>query len=330
MRIEDTHIQQQAPRHIEGHGRKDGLEAAKEPRESRHHDHDGVHRHKRPDSVDISDEARARLESMHKRSSEARGREIGIPAGLDHAGFLGRLLRGAFKGQDINITDVFRAGQGQPSPAAVDASGAPSAEIQGAAGTAPADGVSATAASTGFSASVEKLSFSASGTIKTADGEEVGFTLELNMTKASMSGFSAGASGGAQDPLAVNFAGTSSELFSLSFEFNIASGEDAGTQDGSGLLTVDRHDENSGEIDEERHGEHDGEVEEDGGQTGIASSVPDFLKALRKADFTSTYLSFSKTTMEVSSYLAVAEGAPFDGFVPGALPSSSVPVDLMV
>src|SRR4030067_1593632 len=309
MQIEDTHIQQASRHQVEGHAKKDGLGSVKERRDHGHHhdDEKSVHRHKRPDRVAISDEARARFESTHKRSSEASGRQFDIPAGLDNAGFLGRLVHGAFAGHGINITDAVRAG----TPASVQAEGT--------------EALSGTTA--GFTASVEQLSFHASRTIKTADGEEVGFTLELNMTKASVSGFSSAVSGGGQSPLIVNYAGSSSELFSLSFKFNISSEEETGAEDGSGLLTVDRHEETSGEIDEDRHG---GELEEDSETATPALSVPDFFKALRKADFTSTYLSFSKTTIEASSYLAVAEGAPLDGFVPGALSSSAgAPVDLI-
>ena len=308
MQIEDTHIQQASRHQVEGHAKKDGLGSVKERRDHGHHhdDEKSVHRHKRPDRVAISDEARARFESTHKRPSEASGRQFDIPAGLDNAGLLGRLVHGAFAGHGINITDAVRAG----TPAS------PQAE-----GTEALSGTTA-----GFTASVEQLSFSASGTIKTADGEEVGFTLELNMTKASMSGFSSAVSADGQSPMTVNYAGSSSELFSLSFKFNISS-EVAGAEDGSGLLTVDRHEETSGEIDEDRHS---GELEEDSETAAPALSVPDFFKALRKADFTSTYLSFSKTTIEASSYLAVAEGAPLDGFVSGALPASAgAPVDLI-
>lgn len=315
MRIEDNHIQQASRHQVEGHGKKDGLDSVKERRDHGHrHDEKAVQRGKRPDSVAISDEARARFESMQKKSSEARGREFGIPAGLDPAGFLGRLVHGAFSGQGINISDIARAGK----------STAPDASP-----TVPqAEGLPAVSGSTGFTASVEQLSFSASGTIKTADGEEVGFTIELNMTKASMSGFSSAASADAQGPMTVNYAGSSSELFSMSFKFNLSSEEETGVQDGSGLLAIDRDEETSGEIGEE---DHLSELEEGGEPQTPALTVPDFFKALRKADFTSTYLSFSKTTIEASSYFAVAEGAPLDGFMPGALPSDTgVPVDLMV
>jgi hypothetical protein len=297
---------------VEGHGKKEGLDSVKERRDhGHHHDEKGVHRGKRPDSVAISDEARARFESMHKRSSEVRGREFAVPAGLDKAGFLGRLVQGAFSGQEINISDIARAGK----------STAPDAS--------QVEDFPALSGSTGFTASVEQLSFSASGTIKTADGEEVGFTLELNMTKASMSGFSSAASADAQGPMTVNYAGSSSELFSMSFKFNLSSEEDkeaVGGQDGTGLLTVDRVEEASGGIDEE----HSVEAEE-GALAKPSLSVPDFFKALRKAEFTSTYLSFSRTTIEASSSLAIAEGAPMDGFLPGVLPSGVFqPLDLLV
>lgn len=291
---------------MEGHGKKDGLDSVKERGDhGHHHDEKSVGHHKRPDSVDISDEARTRFESMHKRSSEARGRQFDIPAGLGNVGFLARLIHGAFSGQGINISDIVKVDRGQ-APAA-----------------SQAEGLSDISASAGFTASVEQLSFSASGTIKTADGEEVGFTLELNMTKASMSGFSSTVSSDAQGPMTVNYAGSSSELFSMSFKFNLSSEEEAGVQDGTGLLTVDRIDEASGE-------ESQDEPVEDSELAKPALSVPDFFKALRKADFTSTYLSFSKTTIEASSYFAVAEGAPVDGFMPGALSSNAgAPVDLM-
>jgi hypothetical protein len=297
MRIEDTHIQQASRQHVEGHGKKDGLKEAKERHDHHHHHHDGVHRHKRPDVVAISDEARARFESMHKRSEKARGHDgLHIPEGVGPAGLIGRLIHKAFGGHGLDISDIARAGR-------------PQAAVQ----PVPEEGAS----SSGFSASIEQLSLSASGTIKTADGEEVGFTLELNVTKASMSGFSSGP-GDAQNPLTVDFEGSSSELFSMSFKFNVASGEETGTDGGTGLLSVDNGKENPGEA----------EKSDEDATSSLVSSVPDFLKALRRADFTSTYFSFSQTTIEASTYSAIAEGAPLDSLIPGA-PASNTPIDLV-
>lgn len=297
MRIEDTHIQQASRHHVEGHGKKDGLREAKERHEHHHHHHDGVHRHKRPDVVAISDEARARFDSMHKRPEKARGHDdLHIPAGGGPAGLIGSLIHKAFGGHGLDISDIAKAGR-------------PQAAVQ----PVPEEGAS----STGFSASVEQLNLSASGTIKTADGTEVGFTLELNVMKASMSGFSS-VPGDAQNPLTIDFEGSSSELYSMSFKFNVASGEETDTGGGTGLLTVDNAKENPGEVEES-------DVDS---TSSLASSVPDFLKALRRADFTSTYFSFSRTTIEASTYSAIAEGAPLDSFIPGAQ-ASNTPIDLV-
>ena len=167
----------------------------------------------------------------------------------------------------------------------------------------------------------KQLNFNATGTIKTGDGKEVGFTLSLNLSKASISGFSAEAAAAGQDPLSVNFAGSSSELFSMSFEFTINSSEEAEPSEGTGLLAVDNEDDESGEC------QRSGQVAR---QTDTAISAADFLKALRKAEFTSTYLSFSKTTIEASSTIAIAEGAPIEAYqIPAPSAGSSVPLDLV-
>lgn len=270
MRIEDTHVQQASRHHADGHGKKDADGVRGRHHHHHHHDDEKVRGHKRPESVTISDEARSRYEKSHGKPEEARGSEIDIPAGLGRKGFLGKLVRAALKGADISIGDVMKAVNSRPAKEA-----------------APADGASP---QSGFSASVAELGFSASGTIKTADGKEVGFTLELNLTKASLSAFSA-----SSDPMTVNYAGTSSELTSMSFKFSLDSGE----EEGSGLLTVDKEDADSGGADVKQ------------AEAPAFSSANEFLKALRRADFTSTYLSFSRTTIEASSsFSAVAEGAP--------------------
>lgn len=287
MRVEDnSHVQLQASRHngVEGRGKKDGLGHIHERRDHLHqHEGRALGHHKRTDPVAISDEARARFESMKKGFSETRENEFSIPGGLDPKGLLNRLVSGAFSGNDINVTGLLGQDQAQtatPASSAVD-------------GAQPA-GALASAGSTSFSAEVEQLSFSASGTIKTADGEEVGFTLELNVTRASMSGYSAGLEADSQNGISVNFGGTSSELYSMSFEFNISTG-DEGVQAGLGSLTVDKPDTESA-ADQEVEG-----TDEDGEGASAAPGVPDFLKLLKRAEFTSIYLSFSRTTIEAGS-----------------------------
>ena len=306
-------------RHVEGHGKKDGLEAVKESREKRHHHDDdgGVNSCKRPDRVAISEEARHRFEAARHRTEEARGRELEIPAGLGKAGFLGALIRGVLSGQDVNITDVARA-CGAPTPESTQ-----SPALADAAAVPQTGAPSATAATNSISASLEQLNFSATGTIKTNDGKEVGFTLSLNLAKASVSGFSAEAASTGQGPMSVNFAGSSSELFSMSFEFTINPSEGSEPSEGTGLLAVDEDDD-----------AHEAAEAHDGGQAAqqadTAISAADFLKALRKAEFTSTYLSFSRTTIEASSTIAIAEGAPVDAYqIPAQTAGAGAPLDLV-
>lgn len=294
MRVEDnSHLQIQSSRHhnVDGHNKKDGLEHVK-GRHDHGHNHEGraLGHHKRTDPVDISDEARAHFESMKKRSSEAREKEFSVPGGLDPKGLLNRLVLGAFSGKDINVTGLLGPDQAQglsQQDAPVDsAQAAQGAESAGAAG---------------FSAEVEQLSFQASGTIKTRDGEEVGFTLELNLTRASMSGFAADAAIDGQNGISVNFGGTSSELFSMSFEFNIAS-DDEGAEPGVGSLKVEKPETDSVAEDDEDAS--------DGQGPSLSAGATDFMKLLRRADFTSTYLSFSRTTIDASSFMLDASVDP--------------------
>lgn len=328
MRIEDTHVQISSRQHVEGHGKKEGHDAVKGRHDGHHHGHDddGVRGCGKHDRVAISEEAKSRFDAMRQKAHEARGRELEIPAGAGKAGFLGALISSVLSGQNVNITDVAKASgipAATPSTSATPATATP--DVAGAATPSGAvtPEVTASAAASGLSASLEQLNFSATGKIKTGDGKEVNFTLSLNLTKASVSGFSASSAAAGQDPLSVNFAGSSSELFSMSFEFSIQRGEEA--EEGTGLFTVDKDDDAT----QANEAHSAGAPAEQ--QTDTAISAADFLKALRKAEFTSTYLSFSKTTIEATtSSIAVAEGPPIDAYqVPAASTNASVPLDLV-
>lgn len=306
MRVEDSHAQTLAcgRHHVEGRGKKEGHDEVKDRRDHCHDHGEGraLGRHRRADAVAISDEARARFESMKKRFSGAGERAFSIPGGLDPKGLLNRLVTGAFGGKEISVTGVL----GQDG-------------ATGATGAAYVPVAAAAVGASGFSAEVEQLNFSASGTIKTADGEEVGFTLELNVTRASLSGYSAGAAAG-QDGLSVSFGGSSTELFSMSFEFSVNSGEQ-GAGEGIGRLFVDKPGKDHAGVAEDDH--HHGE---DRGADALAKGVHDFLKLLKKAEFTSTYASFSRTTVQASgaSFALDQAGAP-------ALPANegAQPIDLV-
>ena len=92
---------------------------------------------------------------------------------------------------------------------------------------------------------VQTLTFSAQGTIKTADGQEINFSMSLEMSleyhQESSLSFSSG-DAVQKDPLVINYNGSASELTSAKFSFDL--GMD-GTQDsvsllqpGSGLLAL--------------------------------------------------------------------------------------------
>lgn len=329
MRIEDTHVQISSRQHVEGHGKKEGHDAVKGRHDGHHHhghDDDGVRECGKHDRVAISEEAKSRFDAMRQRAQEARGRELEIPAGAGKAGFLGALISSVLSGQNVNITDIARANgvpAEMPSISATPAATAPDAASAASPTGAVEPGAAVATAASGISASLEQLNFSATGTIKTGDGKEVNFTLSLNLTKASVAGFSATSGAAGQDPLSVNFAGSSSELFSMSFEFSIQRDEEA--EEGNGLFTVDKDDDATEA--NEAHSAGAPAAQE----TDTAISAADFLKALRKAEFTSTYLSFSKTTIEATtSSIAVAEGPPIDAYqIPAPSANASVPLDLV-
>jgi len=92
----------------------------------------------------------------------------------------------------------------------------------------------------------EKMSFTAEGIVKTADGREISFTTQLNMSRefAARQDISIRAGDAAKiDPLVINFSGTAPELTSNKFSFDLDSD---GKEDqisfvgpGSGFLAID-------------------------------------------------------------------------------------------
>ena len=100
----------------------------------------------------------------------------------------------------------------------------------------------------------EATSFSASGKIITTDGEEVNFSLSLNMSREfyQENNISLKMGDALKDPLVVNFEGTAANLTTTKFLFDI---DADGTEESisfvtpeSGFLAIDRN--NDGEIDD--------------------------------------------------------------------------------
>ena len=69
----------------------------------------------------------------------------------------------------------------------------------------------------------EKLSFSARGVVRTADGREINFSVDLNMSRefAAEHNFSLRAGQAALDPLVINFDGTAPGLTDSKFSFDL-------------------------------------------------------------------------------------------------------------
>ncbi|MBI5593524.1 MAG: VCBS repeat-containing protein [Deltaproteobacteria bacterium] len=95
---------------------------------------------------------------------------------------------------------------------------------------------------------VQTVSFSSQGTIKTADGQEINFSVNLEMSREfhQESSLSVRAGDAVQkDPLVINFNGSAAELTSAKFSFDLDAN---GTQDnisfvrpGSGFLVLDKN-----------------------------------------------------------------------------------------
>jgi hypothetical protein len=92
----------------------------------------------------------------------------------------------------------------------------------------------------------EMCSFSAQGMVRTADGQEISFQLELNMFRAfHAEEYVEFGAGKREDPLVLNFAGTAAELSNMTFKFDLhGNGQEINMralQPGSGFLVFDRN-----------------------------------------------------------------------------------------
>jgi hypothetical protein len=100
----------------------------------------------------------------------------------------------------------------------------------------------------------EQTGFSASGTVKTADGREISFSMGLEMSREFYSEENLTITAGAPmvDPLVINYAGNSADLTDVSFEFDL--NVDGRTEEvnqpapGSGFLVFDKNE--NGKVDD--------------------------------------------------------------------------------
>lgn len=147
-------------------------------------------------------------------------------------------------GRKINLTHVWK----NPDPAGAETSApAQPAESSGSS-EAPAEqewGMSYTHYTSHYE--YEQTNFQAAGTVRTADGQEISFAVNLSMSREYFSEEHLSITAGAPliDPLVINYGGRAAELEDLTFEFDLNSD---GTDDtlhtlapGSGFLVFDQN-----------------------------------------------------------------------------------------
>lgn len=190
------------------------------------------------DRVTISEDMKARLESMKGRLVRKEDLEPSAPPGSEM--FIRKLLLEFLTGRKIKVMDVKRAGEEDvPAPKGTDRGEKPPQTLD-------KEGWGLVYNRRETHTEREAVAFNASGIIKTADGREFKFSLELLMDRTSVESTEVGLRAGDArkvDPLVINFDGAAVELESGKFAFDIDSD---GTQEsvsfvksGSGFLAID-------------------------------------------------------------------------------------------
>lgn len=190
------------------------------------------------DRVTISDELKARLERMKGGLVNKEGLDQQVSPGTDM--FIRKLLMEFLTGRKINVMDVKMAsGEDVQTPEGVERGDKPP-QAQDKEGW----GLIYNRRET--HTEKESTAFNASGIIKTADGRELKFTLELNMDRTSVASTEVGLRAGDAkkiDPLVINFDGAAVELEGGKFSFDINSDGTAESvsfvKSGSGFLAID-------------------------------------------------------------------------------------------
>ncbi len=168
------------------------------------------------DRVALSEQARAAMQSSAKdKTADAAAIDPEAALENDPRAMLIRMMVEALTGKKIKLTAA--------------------AEIQSAAESAQAP--ARPPANTGYAVEydyresyyeAESMSFSAQGVVKTADGREIGFDLQLSVERVYSREVSVSLRAGdaprqKKDPLVINFGGTAAQLTSTKFNFDIDS-----------------------------------------------------------------------------------------------------------
>lgn len=210
-----------------------------------------------PPAAEVSLSAPGRLKSAEAQAIDAAQQSA---AADPMVAFLKTMLFRMF-GIDVDIfdpsemtpTEAASAVSAPADPAAATAAATaaapPTTPSAPAAGAAPAAGFGLEYDYHATRTETESLSFAAEGTVQTADGQSISFSISIAMTRtfAEQTDFSLrlGEAARKKDPLVVNFAGNAAQLSDRTFRIDL---DDDGEQDnahflapGSGFLVFDRN-----------------------------------------------------------------------------------------
>ncbi len=210
------------------------------------------------DKLTLSDAASMRLRALRQSTTatltsetavssggvqSAAGSDDGEAAPMDGRTYLLKEIVEAMTGREIRVGSIHLKASGQSSGSA--SSGGQTGASAGSSGQASQGWGLAYDSSTVHYES-ESTSFSAKGVIQTADGRQIGFSIDLQMSREYLEETSTSIRAGdavAVDPLVINFNGSSADLTDEKYSFDLNSD---GTEEqmsfvgqGSGLLALD-------------------------------------------------------------------------------------------
>lgn len=201
------------------------------------------------DRVSLSNRSRhqgaspTKYRHVHKQQEAAKP-EDDEDQGLDSRMMTLKRMIEAFTGKEIKLTHV-RGDNANPSESVPDQDQTPPPSQETDAPPEQEWGMSYSHYESHYES--EQTSFSASGTVNTADGKQISFAMNLQMSREYFSEERLTVTAGAPmvDPLVINYAGNASQLEDMTFEFDLNSN---GSKDnlhqlapGSGFLVFDRN-----------------------------------------------------------------------------------------
>ncbi|MBI4848427.1 MAG: hypothetical protein HY808_07625 [Nitrospirae bacterium] len=196
------------------------------------------------DKITLTEDAKNHLKKNHEASRVKDSSTTDADGNL----LVAKLIVEALTGRKINITDLAKVTGGQDAGTSEETQAA-GQEVQQPQG----QGWGVVYSSSESYYEYQEISFSAEGIIKTADGMEIKFSLELKMQWEYFSQQTINIRAGdaaLTDPLVINFSGAAAGLTSTKFDFDIdADGDDDNisfVRPGSGLLVLDKN--NDGKV----------------------------------------------------------------------------------